>query len=286
MAVIKTNVSFALDTTDMVELGYLGNWGQLTVPNTAVGKASITVHKGPTYLNLLGNHLTILGAEPVSGSLNKIVVQVGGETQYLIQNLNVVFTVVDPTFSGNWEPNVLGNKDNITGGNLGDNLYSFAGNDIVTARGGNDYIDGGTGADTLNGGDDDDTIKGQNGADLISGGNGINTLTGGNGNDKFVFNSTVDGVTNISHITDFTVDRDLMQLSLADFAGIGAKGALSAAKFAVSAVAVAGKYIIFDSADGELYFNPGGGTDTGAMKLFATVDANIGLFAGDFVVTA
>jgi Ca2+-binding RTX toxin-like protein len=285
MAVLTTAPDFSLDTTNMTQLGLLGNWGQLRVQNTFFGKSSFTATKGDVTLEIIGSNLTVIGEQPISGIVKQINVKINGDTIYTIKNLNVILTVIDPTFSGNWESSLLGNKDNITGSNgEGDHLFGFGGADIINGQAGNDYIDGGTAGDTLRGGDDDDTVKGQAGADTLAGGTGVNTLTGGSGNDTFVFNSEVDGI-NISHITDFAVDRDLMRLSLADFAGLAVKGALSAAKFGIGTAAAEGQYIIYNATTGDLSFNASGAAD-GALTKFAALDAGLGLSAGDFVVSA
>ena len=98
------------------------------------------------------------------------------------------------------------------------NLLGGTGNDSLQGDGDNDTLDGGEGVDTLAGGLGDDLLyvragdsaNGQDGADVLRLLGGSSTATGGSGEDRFVVETTGEGLTTI---TDFTVGDDKIDLS-------------------------------------------------------------------------
>src|SRR5262249_23760635 len=125
-------------------------------------------------------------------------------------------------------------------------LDSLDGNDIIVNHG---KIKGaihlGNGVDTFDGtggpsgqvfGDAGNDVLGGGGhADRLHGGAGNDKLTGHGGADKFFFDTALNPVTNVDHITDFTAGVDKIVLSATYFAGIGLPGALAAGEFFPSA---------------------------------------------------
>ncbi|MGM9491342.1 beta strand repeat-containing protein [Ideonella sp. YS5] len=173
---------------------------------------------------------------------------------------------------------------------LGTGTYTLT----TTATGGtsDDVVAGTSAADGLNGGggggDDllfgnasNDVMVGNNGLDLLVGGAGNDTLSGGQQDDTFVFNTALNGTTNVDHITDFSANAaDSIFLSSALFSGIGSGGTLAAADFAtidststpVSSQTVgSGVNIVYDSHTGALYFDANGGSLNNAVQ-FAVLD--------------
>jgi Ca2+-binding RTX toxin-like protein len=145
-------------------------------------------------------------------------------------------------------------------------------------------LEGLGGNDTLSGGGGNDTLRGGAGNDLLIGGNGKDVLTGGAALDLFRFTGTLSATANVDRITDFVAADDTIQLDDAMFAGIGAVGALSADAYrARTAAADASDRVIYDSATGNLYFEPDG-NGAAAQVLFATLTAGTVLSVADFVI--
>lgn len=65
-----------------------------------------------------------------------------------------------------------------------DEIYGFAGDDVVEAFKGRDSVYGGSGDDILSGGNDNDLVEGGLGDDLLFGGAETDTLNGGDGSDQ------------------------------------------------------------------------------------------------------
>ncbi|QDC09586.1 tandem-95 repeat protein [Oceanicola sp. D3] len=96
--------------------------------------------------------------------------------------------VIDTSYTGDPEGDVVDGGDNIFGGNPDDDIiHAGAGDDIVIAGEGDDEVDGGEGNDTLDGGAGDDFIRGGGGNDTIDGGTGNDDIRGNTGDD------TIDG---------------------------------------------------------------------------------------------
>ncbi|AMO23537.1 beta strand repeat-containing protein [Ramlibacter tataouinensis] len=145
---------------------------------------------------------------------------------------------------------------------------------------------GGNGNDMLFGNGGADTIQGGGGNDLLVGGAGNDRLEGGDGADVFVFNTALDAASNVDTVADFDGSADRISLSSAIFGGIGSGGPLAAGDFAAvsaSASVGAGVNIIYDSADGRLYYDADGGSSANRTQ-FATVTV-VGAFDHtDFLV--
>ena len=61
---------------------------------------------------------------------------------------------------------------------------------------------------------------------LLAGREGNDTLTGGAGADTFLFNTKLNGATNLDHVTDFT-SADTICLENAVFAALATSGSLA-----------------------------------------------------------
>ncbi len=66
-----------------------------------------------------------------------------------------------------------GGKDILAGNGMSNDIWAYAGNDIVYGRGGDDYIDGGSGDDKMYGGGGDDGLVAGGGRDYLNGGVGF-----------------------------------------------------------------------------------------------------------------
>ena len=152
------------------------------------------------------------------------------------------------------------------------------GNNLANIIVGNNF------ANTLTGGLGADILSGGNGNDKLVGGAGIDTLTGGLNNDIFVFNAPLSAL-NRDIITDFNHVADTFQLENAVMAKLGAGvHALSATMFRAGAAAAdANDYIVYNQANGNLFYDSNGNGAGGATLLAVLTNRPV-LAANDFVV--
>jgi Ca2+-binding RTX toxin-like protein len=179
----------------------------------------------------------------------------------------------------------LGGNDKLFGGIGNDIIIGGLGIDLLRGDAGNDKLDGGNDNDNVSGGVGNDSLTGGSGNDTLNGGAGNDTLVGGLNNDIFVFNAALDPATNVDRITDFNVTNDTVQLDDAVFAGIANLGAsLNPAFFRIGAAAAdANDRIIYNSANGQLFYDANGNA-AGGVKLFAVLAPGLALTPADFVV--
>ncbi|WP_138500283.1 beta strand repeat-containing protein [Nostoc sp. PA-18-2419] len=197
----------------------------------------------------------------------------------------------------------------LSGGDGNDTLfacgYNFDGVYQVYRRAsGNNTLNGGAGDDALNidyssgknllsGGDGNDTLSassavGNNtfyggfGNDYLTGGFGNDTLYGGDGADIFTFNSYNQGVDNIY---DFNATNELIQVSAARFSGGLSIGSLKASQFSIgTSASTSVQRFIYNSATGELFFDPDGSADAFTQVKLAQLSNGLLLTENNFVV--
>jgi len=130
------------------------------------------------------------------------------------------------------------------------------------------------------------TLTGTGFDDVINGGSGNDNLIGGAGIDVFRFDSSLNALTNVDQITDFSIaQNDGIQLENAVFTALVTTGALAATAFVIGlAATTADQRIVYNSGTGFLYYDPDGNGLLGATQ-FATLTAGLGLTAGSFTVT-
>ena len=158
---------------------------------------------------------------------------------------------------------------------------------IVVGTSGGDEINGGSGGDLLKGGTGNDVVRGGSGTDTIVGGPGNDSLYGGTSStadrssDKFVFNASLDPISNVDTLTGFEATaRDSIVLDPAIFSAISANGTsgLDSGEFRANASgtpADANDFILYDTTTHNLYYDPDG--NGAAVKvLFATLVGQIG----------
>jgi Ca2+-binding RTX toxin-like protein len=148
--------------------------------------------------------------------------------------------------------------ENIIGGSLGDRLTGNTLNNVLTGGAGNDILTGGYGNDTLN---------------------------GGTGLDKFVFNSTSQGMDTIS---DFVVADDTIQVSAAGFGGgLLAGAAIAANQFVIGSTSVnPSSRFIYNSVTGALFFDQDGSGSGIAQIQLAQLSKGLALTNADIFVGA
>jgi Ca2+-binding RTX toxin-like protein len=147
-------------------------------------------------------------------------------------------------------------------------------------------IVGNTAANALRGGGGNDTLSGGAGNDTLDGGGGNDTLSGGTGADQFVFNAALSATTNHDNILAFSVADDTIVLDQSIFTHLTTLGTLDDTAFFTGAAAHdADDRIIYNSASGNIYYDPDG-TGSAAAILFAHVTAGTALTHSDFLVVA
>jgi serralysin len=127
-------------------------------------------------------------------------------------------------------------------------------------------------------------LTGNSGNNLLAVGNGNDVLTGGAGNDIFYLNAALNGSTNVDTITDMNqAGNDTIRLENAIFTTLAA-GALSAGAFRLGAAAAdADDRIIYNNANGQLFYDSNGNA-AGGSTLIAILDNGLLLATSDFQV--
>ena len=179
-----------------------------------------------------------------------------------------------------------GGWDQIDGGGGDDEIDGGQGNDKVLGGSGADQLKGGGGQDSLDGGSGRDNLDGGSGNDFLDGGTGNDILRGGKGFDAFVF-STELGRSNVDTITDFNHADDQIFLSQAIFNDLWL-GGLSDDQFHKGAGATEGAdaqdRIIYDTASGNLYYDPDGSGSDAAVRFAVLTGSPNNVNASDFTI--
>jgi Ca2+-binding RTX toxin-like protein len=186
-------------------------------------------------------------------------------------SLTAIANVENLTLTGSASIDGTGNSANNT-------LTGNAGANILSGGDGNDSLNGSFGNDSLIGGAGNDSLNGGSGNDIITGGTGNDTLTGGSGLDKFNFTTALDP-TSIDTITDFSIiEKDIIVLSKAIFAGFGATGTGVAVASTLitngSTFTSSSQRLLYDynstTSTGTLWYDPDG-NGSAAFTHFATI---------------
>jgi Ca2+-binding RTX toxin-like protein len=207
----------------------------------------------PAEVTLTGN-FTFAGTTLTGGDVTNFTLSIPSQSA-LVWNLTLPptpFSVgsfppfnlqadVEALFSG--DDRIIGSRPySLVGGD--DQLFGYAGNDIIKGRGGDDTLSGGDGEDLLEGGNGNDSLlggelndqlyggagqdslegdagddflaggngfdilRGEDGNDYLSGGAGIDILTGGTGNDTLSGRQDYDTLTGGSGADLFVFNTD------------------------------------------------------------------------------
>ena len=197
-------------------------------------------------------------------------VENGGDhvTEYASEGTDLVKSSISYTLGANVENLTLTGTAAIDG--TGNTLAN-----VITGNSAANVLRGNGGTDTIHGGDGNDTIYG---------GAGNDSLGGGAGQDLFVFSSTLNGTTNVDKLIDYTHGTDQMVLDSTIFAAFTAIGEMdSTAFFAGTSAHDSDDHIIYDSATGNIYYDPDG-TGSHAETLFAHVAPGTTLSNLDFFI--
>lgn len=242
------------------------------------GNTSANKLTGNSYNNVLDGGA---GADTMAGGLGNDTYYVDSAFDKVIESANAGVDSVNSSVSYMLTANVenlqLTGTASIGGaGNaLANSLIGNAGANRLLGAGGNDILKGGGGNDTL---------LGDTGNDSLYGGTGNDVLTGGSGQDRFVFDTALNGSSNVDSITDFVAADDTIVLENAVFTRLATTGTLQAGNFRIgSAAADADDYLIYNSQTGELFYDADGSGAGGAVKIAVLVGAPALSYA-DFAV--
>jgi Ca2+-binding RTX toxin-like protein len=150
-------------------------------------------------------------------------------------------------------------------------------------------ITGNAAANPLSGSGGNDALRGLGGNDVLRGGAGRDTLTGGAGLDKYDFNSALNATTNVDTITAYSLADDLIRLdddifttlTLGNLPGTAFYGAPGA-----TAAHDSSDRIIYNSTNGNLYYDADGTGEASTAILFATLGGAANIVATDFLIIA
>jgi Ca2+-binding RTX toxin-like protein len=157
------------------------------------------------------------------------------------------------------------------------------GADVETLRTTNDA---GVGAINLTGNNAGNILRGNAGANILNGRDGNDELTGLGGADSFLFDTALNGATNIDVITDFNVADDTIMLDDDVFSSSLGLGNIASSEFVIGAAALdANDRIIYNDVTGALYYDSDGNGGTAQVQ-FATLSAGLALTSTDFLVVA
>ncbi|MEB3342690.1 hypothetical protein [Okeania sp.] len=184
-------------------------------------------------------------------------------------------------------------NDRLVGNNGNDTLRGGAGNDFILGVSGNDLMEGNSGFDHLLGGTGNDTLRGGTGRDRLNGGPGNDVLTGGASIDRFIFNTNKEFTSadvGRDEITDFVPGQDIILLdkdtftALTSVQGDGFSVTTEFAEVTTNAqVATSGAFIVYNSTNGQLFYNANGSDPgLGGGANFATLTNEAEIDAGDF----
>ena len=248
-----------------------------------------------------------------AGDMVTEVSNAGSDTVRSSISYNLSSNLENLVLTGSASINGSGNSlDNIITGNAGNNVLNGGiGSDILDGGAGNDtyFVDTtsdsiidssgidaviasiswtlipslenltlqGSDAITGTGNSTNNRIIGNSGNNLIDGKGGSDILTGGDGSDTFAFTTkSVFGSLNATHITDFQVTKDSLQISKSAF-GISADSANTITTVSnlsqLNAAMGSSSSFVYDISNGNLYWNQDGTkSGFGAGGIFAILD--------------
>lgn len=288
--------------------GYALEYTSGGVKTVSFGGVTVSVQLGSTNVkvdlvsgNQIWSNASITGVSSNVGQINALG----------IENINLTGGAGNQTITGNAGVNILrggGGADTLRGLAGNDSYYVDSADDLIIelANQGTDTVstsvsyglaaaavvevlrttsNSGTASLSLSGNGFDQTIIGNNGKNVLVGKGGNDILTGLGGADNFRFNAAF-ASNNIDRITDFNVVDDTIQLENAIFTALTTTGVLAASAFKDIAVAAkdANDRIIYNSANGALYYDADGSGSAFGNVRFGTLTGAPDLTAADFVV--
>jgi Ca2+-binding RTX toxin-like protein len=132
----------------------------------------------------------------------------------------------------------------------------------------------GTGAINGTGNNGNNVITGNASINILDGLTGNDSLIGGLGVDTFTFSTALSATTNLDQVQDFVTNTDKIALDRSVFTTLSTGATLTAAEYlsgaGVIAASTAAQRILYNSTNGNLYYDSDGAGGTAAVQ-FATV---------------
>jgi Ca2+-binding RTX toxin-like protein len=265
-------------------------YGDLVIENANEGTDTVLVSSATSY-TLLANveNLTHTGSNDFVGignSLNNVLIG-GAGNDYLIGG-DGNDTLIDGsglnTLQGGTGDDIYAVQSNFDSvyelpGEGIDQVQTFLSTYLLPANVENlTFI--GTNDHTGVGNAENNVMIGNGGNDFLNGLGGSDTLTGGDGSDLFVFTTAITG-TNITTITDFTVNVDRIVLDHSVFSALPT-GALADSALTWGTENINSR-IVYDATSGALSYDADG-TGAAAAIHFANLSPHLNLTPHDFVI--
>lgn len=250
------------------------NLFQMTGALTGTGNAlnnRLTGNAGNNTLYGLDGNDTLVG----SGGSDTMVGGLGNDTYYIDVATDVIVESV-----GQGSDTVISSINYTLGANV-ESLILNTGATNGVGNGLDNFIYGNAAANVL---------SGAAGADTLIGSVGNDSLYGGAGADQFVFDSVLNGSTNVDTIADFAAG-DKIALSATVFTSVGPVGPLAAGLFhsgagvTGSAAVSQGAGIYYNTSTGMLYYDADG-FGGAASTAFAKLTGLPALTSADFLAQA
>ena len=163
---------------------------------------------------------------------------------------------------------------NLTAATLDTGAYSGGGWSYTASKNYGISIANGAVIENAIGGLGNDTLTGNTADNTLNGGAGNDTLISGNGSDIFLFNTLLNGVSNVDTLTDFNVLEDKIQLDPTIFSGLSTIGSGNFVSAAGATALDTTDFLIFNTTNNFLYYDADG-SGVGTMVHFATLNVDI-----------
>ncbi len=218
---------------------------------------------------------TIVGnnwADILEGTnVSELMQGLGGHDQMYGRNGN------DIMMGGGGDDTLIGHHghDTLHGEDGNDTLLSGGHNDTIYGGAGNDLAAGGWGHDTLFGGTGDDILVGDLGNDVMNGGAGRDILRGDEGRDTMMFDHF--GLENADRVRFFVSGEDMLAFDETVFD----LGNLNEAFVTGNRALEADDRLIYNQAQGVLYYDADGNGDAAGLEMVARFGAGTALTVDD-----
>ncbi|MDJ0515403.1 MAG: S8 family serine peptidase [Trichodesmium sp. MO_231.B1] len=273
-AVEGTNYKIAVD-------GYLGEQGNIVL--------DLVQQRTPTSNDNFADSATLTGTSDSATASNVNAfeaVTVSADQDQLVEGTSQA----EPLNGSTGNDTIVGfaGNDTLAGSGGDDSIIGRRGNDSLYGQDGDDVLEGRLGIDRLFGGDGDDEMNGGQGRDRFNGGPGDDVLTGGASIDRFIFATNQEFDSDdigVDEITDFVVGQDKILLARNTFTAINDIEVDFANVTSNNAAATSDAVIVYNTNNGQLFYNPNGSADGfGDGGQFATLSNQALLEVEDFVI--
>ena len=265
---INSSVSYSLgayvEKLTLLGTGAINGTGN-TLGNRLTGNGSANILKGLAGNDILNGKA---GADRMEGGAN--------DDTYYVDNISDVV-------SEEAAPGVDAGGTDLINSSVSRTLGAYVENLTLLGTGAINGT-GNTLANKLTGNSGANMLDASAGNDWLYGKGGNDTLAGGMGTDNFVFDTSLNGLSNVDRIMDFSVVDDTIRLENAVFTAFATAGTLASGAFRIGAAAAdLDDRIIYNSGTGALIYDSNGNVSGGAVQ-FASLSTALGLTNNDFMI--